>query len=236
MLIAGLELAPATRAVWYAAGIRDTDHLRRPAVELLALPGITGSILYETVCQLNEHQLGLPAYADASRIMAPTTNDLEMLRLRIVEGASLRDTATTFGVSRERVRQILYRHFGMSGEPPAATERRQARFTTRAKVERIIAVRLCQHEQGMTIAQLFNGLAPEPPDAEAQAAVERMKAKGFLTVDGERVMPTATLRHMTRDRAANRSPGARRGTEPESVHDTAKRESRPGARVVADSN
>jgi hypothetical protein len=67
----------------------------------------------------------------------------------------------------------------------------------------------------MTIAQLLDGLAPDSTDTEAQAAVERMKAKGFLTVDGARVMPTATLRRMSRSRAADRPPGARRGTDPE---------------------
>ena len=72
MLITELGLAPAIREAWLSAGIRDTDHLRLPAVELLALPGITGSILYETVHQLQEHHSGLPAYAGASRIVAST--------------------------------------------------------------------------------------------------------------------------------------------------------------------
>ncbi len=214
MLIGELGVTPATQAALEAAGIQETDQLRRPATGLLCMSPITGAVLYETVCRLNEQHIGLPSSASAG-ITTADDRDLEILRLRIVEGASLRDIAVALGVSRERVRQLLYLHFGMSGEPPAAIERRRERFTTRTELERIIALRLCQHEQGMTIAQLLDGLAPDPADTEAQAAVERMKAKGFLTVDGERVAPTATLRHMARSRAANRPPGARRGTDPE---------------------
>jgi hypothetical protein len=215
MLIGELGVTPATQAALEAAGIQETDQLRRPANELLCMSPITGAALYETICRLNELHIGLPSSANATRIVTADDRDLEILRLRIVEGASLRDIAATLGVSRERVRQLLYLHFGMSGEPPAANERRRGRLTSRTELERIIALRLCQHEQGMTIAQLLDGLAPDPTDTEAQTAVERMKTKGFLTVDGERVTPTATLRHMARSRAANRPPGARRGTDPE---------------------
>lgn len=215
MLIGELGVTPATRAALEAAGIAETGQLRRPASELLSMSPITGAVLYETVCRLNELHIGLPSSASATRITTADDRDLEILRLRIVEGASLRDIAAALGVSRERVRQLLYLHFGMSGEPPAASERRRARATTRADLERIIALRLCQHGQGMTIAQLLDGLALGSADTEARAAVERMEGKGFLTVEGERVTPTAILRRMARSRAVNRPPGARRGTNPE---------------------
>lgn len=179
MLIAGLELAPATCAVWYAAGVRDTDHLRRPAVELLALPGITGSILYETVCQLNEHHFGLPADADASRIMAPTTNDLEMLRLRIVDGASLNEIGITCNLSRERVRQRLHQQFGLTGEPPAAMEQRRTRLVTRTEVERMIALRLYRHKQGMPMSRLLAGFTTRASGTEDEPRLRAWRPRGF---------------------------------------------------------
>lgn len=125
MLIVELRLAPATRAAWYRVGIRDTDHLRRPAVELLALPRITGSILHETTEQLHEHHFGLPAYAGASRIFASTTDDLEILRLRVVERSSLAEIAETFQLSRDGVRQRLPSRFGLSGHSPAPVKQRR---------------------------------------------------------------------------------------------------------------
>jgi hypothetical protein len=142
VLIAELGLTPETREAWYRAGIRDTDQLRRTAVELLALPGITGSILYETVRRLNEYHLGLPASPHAPRILAPTTDDLEMLRLRVVEGASLLEIGDTFELSRERVRQRLQGRFGLSGEPSAVHDRRGTRGAVGGQLERMIACRL----------------------------------------------------------------------------------------------
>jgi hypothetical protein len=212
MLIGELGVTPATQGALEAAGIEETDQLRRPANELLSMSPITGAVLYETVRRLNELRIGLPLNASARRITTASDRDLEMLRLRVVEGESLRDIAVAFEVSPERVRQLLYRHFGMSGEPPATIERRRTRFAMRPELERIIALRLCQNEQGMSIVQLLDGLAPS---AEAQATVKRMRGKGFLTVDGERVTPTAALRRMARSRTTSRPPGARRGTDSE---------------------
>lgn len=185
MLITELKLAPATRAAWYSAGIRDTDHLRRPAVELLALPGITGGALYETVCQLHEHALGLPAYASAPRILASTVHDLEMLRLRIVDGASLAEIASIHKLSREAVRQRLRNHFGLSGEPPAALDRRQTRHIMGPQLERMIALRLRLSGRGMSSPRLLSGFTNGALGREARAALRRMESKGLLSIDGD---------------------------------------------------
>ena len=209
MLIVELELTPATREAWYAAGIRDTEHLRCPAVELLALPGITGSILYETVRQLNEHHLGLPGYADASRIMAPTTNDLEMLRLRIVDGSSLGEIGTVSSLSRERVRQRLHQQFGLTGEPPEAMKRRQTRSIMRVELERVIALRLYRHKQGMSMSRLLAGFTTRASGTEARVVLARLEANGFLVVTSNVVTPTAALLRMANDRQPSRT---RRGT------------------------
>ncbi len=206
MLISGLGLAPATRGAWEAAGVQDTDELRRPARELLVLPEITGSILYETICRLHEHNISIRA--DGPRISKPSRLDLEMLRQRIVEGASLREIAATHELSAERVRQRLHLQFGLAGEPPAAAERRQTRLIMRPELERMIAVRLYRCERGMPMSLLLAGFARGAIASEAQAAIARLEAKGFLTVSGDRATPTPLLRRMAYGATA---PRIRRG-------------------------
>jgi Sigma-70, region 4 len=197
VLISRLELTPASRAAWLAVGIRDTDGLRRPAAALLELPGITGSILYETVCQLNEHHLSLPARASAARIMAATTDDLEMLRLRVVDGATLKEIGIVSKLSRERVRQRLHRQFGLTGEPPAAMERRRDRLQVQAETEQTIALRLLKREHGMPLSHLLSGFKTRASNVRARAALSRLEARGYLVVESEVVKPTAALREMT---------------------------------------
>jgi hypothetical protein len=205
MLIAELGLEPATKRALQAAGIKNTDQLR-PANELLATESITGAVLCNIVSRLHAHDLGLRANP---RLRRPTENDIEMLRLRVVEGFALRDIATIFDISPERVRQRLHVRFGLSGEPPAALERR-LRGRRRPDWERIVALRLCRAENGLPMAVLLRGLADGLLGIEARAAVGRMKARGLVTVKGTRVIATAALR----DAANGLSPsiGTRRGT------------------------
>lgn len=54
----------------------------------------------------------------------PDKREREIHRLRIVEGLTLREIGEQFGISPERVRQILNFYFRESGVPPAARERR----------------------------------------------------------------------------------------------------------------
>ncbi len=203
MLISELGLAPTTESAWEAAGVQDTDELRRPARELLMLPEITGSILYETVCRLHDHHIFLRA--DGLRISAPSRLDIEMLRLRIVDGASLREIGATHDLSAERIRQRLHLQFGLAGEPPAATERRQTRLIMRPELERMIAVRLYRCERGMPMSLLLAGFAAGSIASEARAAILRLESKGFLTVNGDRATPTPLLRRMAYSGTASRT-------------------------------
>jgi hypothetical protein len=203
MLISELGLAPATQNTWEAAGVQHTDELRRPARELLMLPGITGSVLYETVCRLYDHHIFLRA--DGPRVSAPTRIDLEMLRMRIVDGASLGEIGTTHHLSAERIRQRLHVQFGLTGEPPAATERRQTRLIMRPELERMIAVRLYRCERGMPMSLLLAGFATGSVASEARAAVARLESKGFLTVAGDRATPTPLLRRMAHGGTTSRT-------------------------------
>jgi hypothetical protein len=191
MLIAELGLAPATKRALRAAGIKNTEQLQRPANELLATEPITGAVLYDVVRGLQTHKLGLLAN---SRLSLPTGNDIEMLRLRVVEALALRDIALTCGISPECVRQRLNRCFGLNGEPPAALERRRFRWRRRPEWERIIALRLCRFEGGLPMAILLRGFSEGPLGSEARAVIGRMEAKGLLTVHTDRVQPTEALR------------------------------------------
>lgn len=56
----------------------------------------------------------------------PKDREYEMFRLRAVEGLTLSEIAETFGLHRERVRQLLRAHFRLR-VPPAASARRSTR-------------------------------------------------------------------------------------------------------------
>lgn len=61
--------------------------------------------------------------------MIPTEREAEMLRLRTVEGLTLREIGERYGVTDERVRQLLRGCFHLRGVPPAAHARRRAAGT-----------------------------------------------------------------------------------------------------------
>ena len=207
MLIAELGLAPATKLALRAAGITSIEQLQCPANELLDIEPITGAVLYEVVRRLHAHNLGL--YTNP-RLRPPTENDIEILRLRVVEGLALRDIAVTCNISAERVRQRLNLRFGLSGEPPAALERRRLRGLLRPDLERIIALRLCRSEDGLPLAILLRGFADGPLGRQARAVIGRMEAKGLLTVLGNHVRPTEALRVTARSRTFPQTAGQAR--------------------------
>jgi hypothetical protein len=200
MLIVALGLAPATKRALRAAGIKNTDQLQRPANELLTVKHITGAVVYDVGRRLQAHGLGLRTNTDTRRCALPTEDDLEMLRLRVVEGLALRDIAAICGVSPERVRQRLNLRFGLSGDPPAVLERRRTRVLRRPDWERIIATRLRLSENGLPMAVLLRGFADSPLAGQAPAAIGRMEVKGLLNVQGDHVRPTGALSVTARSR------------------------------------
>jgi DNA-directed RNA polymerase sigma subunit (sigma70/sigma32) len=58
---------------------------------------------------------------------APSDREREMLRLRTVEGLTLREIGERFGIGAERVRQLLNHYFRLKGVPPAVKARREMR-------------------------------------------------------------------------------------------------------------
>ena len=56
----------------------------------------------------------------------PTKREEEMFWLRTVEGLTLREIGERYGVTDERVRQLLRGCYHLRGVPPAAQARRRA--------------------------------------------------------------------------------------------------------------
>jgi hypothetical protein len=120
-----LGLRPATLACLLDAGICTThellDHSCR---EPVWHSEITAAQLHESLCRLNHHRLVLPPRIRSRPPRLPGDRNLEVFRLRVVEGCSLRETGARAGIGSERVRQILSVYFGVIGKPPAVKARR----------------------------------------------------------------------------------------------------------------
>jgi Sigma-70, region 4 len=66
---------------------------------------------------------GLATLVEPCDYRVPEARHVEMLRLRLVEGLTLREVGERTGVGPERVRQLLSHYFGLRGVPPAAKAR-----------------------------------------------------------------------------------------------------------------
>lgn len=204
MIVVQLNVASATEMAWKALGIDDTDKLCRPASDLLTMEGITGGMVFETICQMVERNVWRPhPEHEGYRCLSPPNScDIAILRLRIVDGSSLKEIGLACKLSRERVRQRLHIQFGMTGEPPAALERRRRRLMMGPPLERMIALRLNDRPKGMTISSLLHGFTAGSPGRDARDALYRMQAKGFLTIQGDLVTPTRALHQTAHERAS----------------------------------
>ncbi len=117
--LSGLGLAPTTLACLRRAGINIPYRLHEHTCrELIWHSEVSPEALYDVLGALRQHD----------RMLKPITNaearplserDLEVFRLRVVEGRTLQAIGERFGIGHERVRQILAQHFGLRGEPPA---------------------------------------------------------------------------------------------------------------------
>jgi len=150
----GLE--PATLACLRRAGIDATyrllDHTCR---ELIWHSEITPEALYDVLVALTRHGLALKS-TTRSDPRPLTDRDLEIFRLRVVEGRTLKETGQAVGLGHERIRQLLLVHFGLRGSPPAAKARPHRTET---------------HN--------------EPPDCEQLGrTIQRLRTTKGLTVDG----------------------------------------------------
>jgi transcriptional regulator with XRE-family HTH domain len=107
-----LGLAGSTLAALTSIGAQAIEDGVR--AEALLAQDESGEALYEVVCALNRH--GKPIRGN----LLPEPRELEMLRLRTIDGLTLKEVGERFRVGPERVRQILGAYFGAAGKPPAA--------------------------------------------------------------------------------------------------------------------
>lgn len=133
MQLSQLGLRPLTLACLHSAGIYSTHTLlNHTCRELIWHREITPTQLYEIIKQLNRCGLMLGANPNCRRPRLPGERNLELFRLRVVEGRTNKETAQQLGISVERVRQILAFYFGLHGEPPAVKHRQRRASNTPA--------------------------------------------------------------------------------------------------------
>jgi transcriptional regulator with XRE-family HTH domain len=133
-----------------AADIHEVGQLGS-ADDLIKLPEFSkGTELYEIVRVLNRRGLSLPTRRQ--RHLAKD-RELEIFRLRVVEGLTLAEVGEQVGVQSERVRQILAASFGLKGRPPATKEHKRA-ATVKRRAEELAAA---QTRQGELIATWRTG-------------------------------------------------------------------------------
>ena len=124
MRVDELALSQAFLPSLARAGIHDTEQLAEYDLgELLRRPEFRSGVeLYELICALHRHGL-TPFSRPGSHVQ--TERELEIFRLRAVEGLSLAQIGQRVGVSTEWVRKLLKRHFGLTGRTSPARGERQ---------------------------------------------------------------------------------------------------------------
>jgi AraC-like DNA-binding protein len=121
MRVNELALSQAFLPSLAKADIHETGQLAEHDLgELLRRPEFRSGVeLYELICELHRH--GLTPFSRSRRIHSE--RELEMFRLRAVEGLTLAQIGKRVGITTERVRQLLKLHFGLGGRTPAAKRR-----------------------------------------------------------------------------------------------------------------
>jgi ribosome-binding protein aMBF1 (putative translation factor) len=123
MRLSEMGLEPTTLACLHRGGINTTYYLLEHTYrELIWHSEITPEALYDILRALRRHDMALkPATKGIERPVSE--RNLEVFRLRVVEGCTLRETGEQVGIGVERVRQVLASYFGLRGKPPAVKAR-----------------------------------------------------------------------------------------------------------------
>lgn len=155
MRLSEYGLKPATIAHLHNAGINTAyDLLDRTCRELIWHSEIPATDLYDILRALRKH--GQALQPTTKRTAPPLSErNLEIFRLRVVEGRTLRDSGQQVGIGSERVRQILALYFGLHGEPPAVKARprgRRSRFVDCVQAGR--AIERLRVERELTVEQV----------------------------------------------------------------------------------
>ncbi len=123
MRLSEMGLEPTTLACLHRGGIDTTwcllEHTYR---ELIWHSEITPEALYDILRALRRHGMALKPHPNG--IERPVSErNLEVFRLRVVGGRTLKATGEQVGIGVERVRQVLATYFGLRGKPPAVKAR-----------------------------------------------------------------------------------------------------------------
>jgi DNA-binding XRE family transcriptional regulator len=123
MRLSEMGLESVTLACLHRGGINTTYRLLEQTYrELIWHSEITPEALYDLLRALRRHGMRLkPAPRGTERSV--NERNLEVFRLRVVEGHTLKDVGEQVGIGHERVRQILAGYFGLRGIPPAVKAR-----------------------------------------------------------------------------------------------------------------
>ncbi len=178
MRLSEMGLEPATLACLHRGGINTTywllDNTYR---ELIWHSEITPEALYDILRALRRHGMTLkPTTKGIERSV--NERNLEVFRLRVVEGRRLKATGEQVGIGVERVRQVLATYFGLRGSPPAV----------KARPHRI------EHRSS-------------PPDCDQLGrAIQRLRSAKGLTVDDLAAAIDISAEHLARIEEGLRDP------------------------------
>ena len=157
MRLSEMGLEPATLACLHRGGINTTywllDHTYR---ELIWHSEITPEALYDILRALRRHGMTLKPHTKGSERSVNERN-LEVFRLRVVEGRRLKATGEQVGIGVERVRQILAAYFGLRGAPPAVKDKphRSENQSTPPDCEQVgCAIQRLRSSKGLTVDDL----------------------------------------------------------------------------------
>jgi Sigma-70, region 4 len=125
MRVNELALSQAVLPSLAKVGIHEVEQLAGHRTgELLHRPEFSSGVeLYELICELHRHGL-TPFSGHGGHVQ--TERELEIFRLRAVEGLTFTEIGERVGLHRTRVDQLLRLHFRLNEVPPAAKRRRRA--------------------------------------------------------------------------------------------------------------
>jgi hypothetical protein len=126
MRVNELALSQAVLSSLAKVGIHEVEQLAELRTgELLRRPEFSSGVeLYELICELHRH--GLTPFSGHGEHIE-TERELEIFRLRAVEGLTFTEIGAQVRLNRTRVDQLLRLHFRLNEVPPAAKLRRRAR-------------------------------------------------------------------------------------------------------------
>jgi hypothetical protein len=125
--ITELDISAAALGCLLDAGIDSVQQLiTHPVDDLLELPHLGATEVCEIAARLHDRELSLPPCPGGRHITVSYLADrnLEILRLRLVDGLTFKQIGEHVLLKRERVRQVLHASYGLWSIPGAVRARR----------------------------------------------------------------------------------------------------------------